>query len=186
MHQEVFAVTSITQHPEAGVLPRGAKISYNGEAMASETTLELIIDGRVLFASTGKWLHPLFDLERFLGSQDIDTRAAEVRDKIVGRGSAFLITRMGVRAVHAGVLSRLGKDVLDRAGVACSWDSLVDQIQCRTEGLLRDTTDPEQAYRLLAGLAGSDGQASTQPKDLGSPSTASGSSPLRGSRSPAA
>ncbi len=150
--------------------------------MASDTTLEFIIDGRVLFASTGKWLHPLFDLERFLSSQGIDTRAAEVRDKIVGRGSAFLIARMGIRRVHAGVLSRLGKDVLDRAGVACSWESLVDRIQCRTEGLLRDTTDPEQAYRLLAGLAGSDGQRNTRPRDVSSPSTASGSPSLRGSR----
>jgi Domain of unknown function (DUF1893) len=124
--------------------------------MVSETTLELVLNGEVLFASKGKWLHPLFELEQFLKTRQVDLGRAQVRDKIVGRGSAFLMVRMGIRAVRAGVLSRMGKDVLDRAGVACGWETLVDKIQCRTEGLLRDTTDPEQAYLLLADLARKD------------------------------
>jgi hypothetical protein len=129
--------------------------------MTSETTLELSIDGRVVFTSSGKWLHPLFELEQFLAGKRVDLRTSEIRDKIIGRASAFLITRLGIRTVHAGVLSRLGKDVLDRAGASCSWESLVDTIQCRTEGLLRDTTDPEVAYRVLAALAREDGRPET-------------------------
>jgi zinc transport system ATP-binding protein len=125
--------------------------------MASNTTLEFSIDGQLIFSSSGKWLHPLFELEEFLKAHaGVDPARAHVRDKIIGRGSAFLIVRMGIRKVHAGVLSRLGKDVLDRAGAACTWDQLVDTIQCRTEGLLRDTTDPQDAYRVLADLAGAD------------------------------
>ncbi len=100
--------------------------------------------------STGKWLHPLFELESFLRTRDIDASNGEIRDKVVGRGSAFLIVRLGIRKAHAGMLSLLGKDVLDRAGVACTWDVLVEQIQCRTESLLREVTDPEEAYRILA------------------------------------
>ncbi|MGA2615073.1 MAG: DUF1893 domain-containing protein [Spirochaetia bacterium] len=123
--------------------------------MASNTTLEFSIDGQLVFSSSGKWLHPLFELEEFLKARaGVDPARAHVRDKIIGRGSAFLIVRMGICKVHAGVLSRLGKDVLDRAGAACTWDQLVDTIQCRTEGLLRDTTDPQEAYRVLADLAG--------------------------------
>jgi zinc transport system ATP-binding protein len=114
-----------------------------------DASLEFRIDGQVLFSSTGKWLHPLFDLEEFLKAREIDASKAEIRDKVVGRGSAFLITRLGVRRVHAGMLSRLGKDVLDRAGAACTWDVLVDEIECRTEGILRDVTDPAKAYLLL-------------------------------------
>jgi hypothetical protein len=116
---------------------------------ALDASLEFLIDGEVLFTSAGKWLHPLFDLERFLTARNIDASKAEIRDKVVGRGSAFLITRLGVRTVHAGMLSRLGKDVLDRAGAACTWDVLVDEIECRTESILRKVTDPEEAYRLL-------------------------------------
>jgi hypothetical protein len=118
--------------------------------MAPDTSLEFLIDEQVLFSSSGRWLHPLFELERYLATRQLNVPRAAIRDKVVGRGSAFLIVRLGVRTVHAGLLSRLGKDVLDRAGVACTWDTLVDEIECGTEGLLRAVTDPEEAYRILA------------------------------------
>jgi hypothetical protein len=113
-------------------------------------SLEFRVDGKVEFTSPGKWLHPLFDLERFLAGKGIDGSTGEIHDKVVGRGSAFLIVRLGVRRVHAGLLSWLGKDVLDRAGVTCTWDTLVDEIACQTESILREVTDPEEAYRILA------------------------------------
>jgi hypothetical protein len=118
--------------------------------MEPDVSLEFIADGRALFTSAGKWLHPLFELERFLAERGIAGASGEIRDKVVGRGSAFLIVRLGARKVHAVLLSRLGKDVLDRAGVALTWGTLVDEITCRTEGILRDVTDPEEAYRVLA------------------------------------
>ena len=118
--------------------------------MTPDTSLEFLIDEQVLFSSAGRWLHPLFELERYLVTRRVDVSRAVIRDKVVGRGSAFLIVRLGVRTVHAGLLTRLGKDVLDRAGAACTWDTLVDEIECGTEGLLRAVTDPEAAYRLLA------------------------------------
>ena len=118
--------------------------------MPPDISLEFLIDGDVLFSSSGKWLHPLFDLERFLKTKGIDAGPGEIHDKVVGRGSAFLIVQLGIRRVHAGMLSRLGKDVLDRAGVVCSWDVLVDEIACRTEGILRYVTDPAEACAILA------------------------------------
>jgi len=118
--------------------------------MVSDLSLEFLIDGRVLFSSTGKWLHPLFELEQFLKTREIDAARGEIHDKVVGRGSAFLIVRLGIRTAHAGMLSRLGKDVLDRAGVTFTWDTLVEEIQCSTEGILRAITDPEEAYPILA------------------------------------
>lgn len=120
------------------------------DTMASDVSLEFLIDGQVLFTSTGSWLHPLFELEQFLKIQEIDASNGEIHDKVVGRGSAFLISRLGVRRTHAAILSRLGKDVLDRAGTACTWDMLVDEIECRTESILREVTDPEKAYRILS------------------------------------
>jgi hypothetical protein len=131
--------------------------------MTSDASLEFLIDGVVLFSSAGRWLHPLFELERFLAARDIDASRAVIRDKVVGRGSAFLIVRLGVRTVHAGVLSRLGRDVLDRAGVACTWDALVQEIECRTEGILREVTDPGEAYRILAERVARAGAAGQVP-----------------------
>ncbi|MGD0726610.1 MAG: DUF1893 domain-containing protein [Spirochaetia bacterium] len=121
--------------------------------MRSDVSLEFLIDGTVLFESTGKWLHPLFELERFLKEQMIDAHEGEVHDKVVGRGSAFLIMRLNIRRIHAGMLSRLGKDLLDHAGIACTWDVLVDEIDCSTESILRKVTDPDEAYRILADRA---------------------------------
>jgi hypothetical protein len=134
------------------IFPRGCiSATVIGEySMAPDVSLEFIVDGRPLFASTGKWLHPLFELERFLAERGIAGASGEIRDKVVGRGSAFLIVRLGVRKVHAVLLSTLGKDVLDRAGVALTWDTLVDEIACRTEGILREVTDADEAYRILA------------------------------------
>ena len=118
--------------------------------MTSETTLELLFEGEQYFSSAGHWLHPLFELERYLREHPRDLSRGLLHDKVVGRGSAFLIVRLGIRRVHADLLSRLGKDVLDRAGVANSHDTLVEQIQCRTEEILRHVTEPEEAYALLA------------------------------------
>jgi hypothetical protein len=121
--------------------------------MATEPSLQFSLDGHVVFSSSGKWLHPLFQLERFLHTHKVDMGRSAIRDKVVGRGSAFLIVRLGIRKVHAVLLSRLGKEVFDREGVACTWDSLVDQIQCRTEKLLKEVTNPEEAHGILADLA---------------------------------
>jgi zinc transport system ATP-binding protein len=118
--------------------------------MASDVSLEFLIDDQVLFVSTGKWLHPLFELEQFLKTRGISAFNGEIHDKVVGRGSAFLTVRLGVRRAHAGILSRLGKDVLESAGVTHTWETLVDEIECSTEGILRTVTDSEEAYRILA------------------------------------
>ena len=120
-----------------------------------DNSLELRVGGRIVFASAGRWLHPLFELGDFLAaggidvSGGIDAAAAELCDKVVGRGSAFLIVRLGIRRVHAVLLSSLGKDVLDQAGVAITWDTLVDRIACATESLLDGVTDVDEAYRIL-------------------------------------
>ncbi len=53
-----------------------------------QVSLEFMLDGRVLFTSGGKWLYPLFELEEFLRGRGIDACRGEIRDKVVGRGSA--------------------------------------------------------------------------------------------------
>jgi hypothetical protein len=128
--------------------------------MTSDVSLEFLIRGEVLFKSTGTWLHPLFELERFLRASEIDASKGEIYDKVIGRGSAFLIVRLGIRRARAGMLSRLGKDVLDNAGVACTWDLLVEEIACSTESILRAVTDPEEAYHILAERAKMTGRSS--------------------------
>jgi zinc transport system ATP-binding protein len=117
-------------------------------------SLELYLDSRVVFSSAGKWLHPLFELEDFLAESGLERGALSLRDRIVGKAAALLIVRLGIRRVHAGILSRLGKEVLEAHQVAFTWDQLVEAIACRTESALARVQDADAAYARLRQLAG--------------------------------
>jgi len=114
-----------------------------------KSTLEVFIQDRVIFSSREHWLYPLFELEEFLKNNRYTPAELSVRDKVVGRGAAFLLIRLGIRSLQAGVLSRAAREVLDRAGIEFSWRSLVEKISCRTEADLIRIDDPEEAYQLL-------------------------------------
>lgn len=116
-------------------------------------TLEVYVGERLIFHSDGRWLHPLFDLERFLREAYIDPATLLVRDKIVGRAAALLLIYLCAGTVEAGILSRLGQEILERYEVPYRYDTLVDRIDCRTEQILHDETDPHRAVRLLRRLA---------------------------------
>ena len=116
-------------------------------------TLELFHGRRRLFESRGRWLHPLFELEAFLAASPWpgpeQRRGLRVRDKIVGKAAALLLVRLGIGTVHAGLLSDLGDAVLKRSGVKVSCDELIPRIACRTEILLQEVDDPEEAYGII-------------------------------------
>lgn len=122
--------------------------------VSATSSLQYLVAGEVVFASDGSWLHPLFDLEDFLGSAGINAENAEIRDKIIGKAAAFLIARIGAARVHGHIMSRLATEVFERTGTPFTYDLLVDRIDCRTEELLRDVTDPEEAYRVVRARAG--------------------------------
>lgn len=114
-----------------------------------EPTLEVFFQERLIFSSRGRWLYPLFELERFLKDNYYNPAELTVRDRVVGRGAAFLLTRLGISSLQAGVLSRPAREVLDRAGIGYSWQSLVEKISCRTEEALLRVNNPENAYLIL-------------------------------------
>ena len=119
----------------------------------AEITLEVLHAGTVVFSSSGKWLHPLFELEEYLDRRDYAVEEITVRDKIVGRAAALLMARLGIRHVEAGILSGFAQSVLARHGIAYSYETLVPRILCKTEELLEGVDDLEEAYQLLAARA---------------------------------
>ncbi len=119
-----------------------------------ETTLTVFHNGTPIFASDGNWLHPLFGLEDYLTEHAFQPDKLILQDKIIGKAAALLIHRLGFRTVKAGILSRLGEAVLQRYGIAYSYEQLVDRIHCQTEELLATVEDPEEAYRLVKIRAG--------------------------------
>jgi hypothetical protein len=122
--------------------------------MTAEVTLRAYQGEREVFSSVGKWLHPLFELEEFLQASSFPPQSLRLEDKIVGKAAALLLVRLGIRRVKAGVLSKLGRNVLERHRVSYSAAEVVERIDCQTENLLADVEDPEEAYRIVAARAG--------------------------------
>jgi zinc transport system ATP-binding protein len=127
--------------------------------MNSDLTLRVYQGEREIFSSTGKWLYPLFELEEFLSSSSYQTESLRLEDKIVGKAAALLLIRLGIRQVKAGVLSKLGREVLERFQIQYSATEIVERIDCQTETLLAEVEDPEQAYRIVAARAKRRGSA---------------------------
>jgi len=117
-------------------------------------TLTVYRDDQCVFHSDGSWLHPLFELEAAMAADHLDPAGLTVHDKIVGAGSAFLIAALGIRHLHAGILSERGEAVLQRFGVSFTWDTRVERIACATESLLDPAMPPGEAIALLRQRAG--------------------------------
>jgi hypothetical protein len=77
---------------------------------------------RIIFSSSKRWLHPLFELGEFLAIHSIDgdkdCRTLEfdgnlrvsssdlvLRDRIIGLAAAYLILRLGIRRVETDIIS---------------------------------------------------------------------------------
>ena len=123
-------------------------------AQVQAPTLTILHESTPIFTSHGKWLYPLFELEDYLAEHPIQPENLILQDKIIGKAAALLIYRLGFRTVKAGILSRLGEAVLQRYGIAYTYEQLVDRIHCQTEDLLAEVEDPEAAYQLVRVRAG--------------------------------
>lgn len=117
-------------------------------------SLQVLRNGERLFTSNGRWLHPLFELEEFLDRERIDPAELELRDRIIGKAAAILITRMGIGRIHGELMSDLAIDYLERSGSRYSYDRRVERIECRTEELFAEAEDPDEVYTELLRRAG--------------------------------
>ncbi len=107
-----------------------------------------------VFHSDGSWLHPLFELETVIKDRALDPGSLTVHDKIVGAGSAFLLAHLGIRHLHAGILSQRGAAVLQRFGISVTCDTRVARIACATESLLDPAMPLDEAVAILRQRAG--------------------------------
>lgn len=107
--------------------------------------------GPALFTHGGAWLHPLFALDEWLAGPGRGLPRAELalRDRIIGRGAAYLVWRMGLGEAAAELASERGFAVLARAGIPHSAVRLVPRIDCMTEEALGPDWDPTEAWRFL-------------------------------------
>ena len=124
----------------------------------AKTTLEKENCTCVLCGAGGVYKSDRRGVAPLLELLDNGTRVAgfSAADRVVGKATAYLYCLLGVKEVHARVMSRPAAEVLQKAGIAHSYDSLVAGIQnrqkngpCPMEFATRDCETPEQALAAI-------------------------------------
>lgn len=84
-------------------------------------------------------------------------RDATVTDIIIGKGAACFLIAGGIKHLNAGVISRAGLDMLQKAGIPVCPKQIVPMIinrkndgQCPIENLLRETFDAEEGIKKIS------------------------------------
>jgi len=104
--------------------------------------------GDVTYTDTRRGVAPLLGLL----DAGTDVTAFAAADKVVGKAAAFLYLRLGVGAVHAGVISAPARDLLTAYGISVTYDALVPAIRnragdgyCPMETVCLPLSDPAEA-----------------------------------------
>ena len=112
----------------------------------------VLCKGDSLYHSRHRGVRPLLE---FLDS-GISFSGFSAADKVVGKATAYLYCLLGVREVHAGVLSNAAVGVFTRAGIPFSCDAQVPVIRNRTntglcpmETATKDIDDPHLALTAI-------------------------------------
>lgn len=97
------------------------------ELLSRELTC-LVIWENGRFESRERGVRPLLELLHSQGS----CPGGQAADKVVGRATAFLYCLLQVQRIYAMVLSQGALEVLEKAGIDVSYDTLVPSIRNRT------------------------------------------------------
>lgn len=90
-------------------------------------------------------------------------RGATVTDIIIGKGASCFLIAGGIKELNAGIISRAGLDMLQKAGIPVSANTIVPMIinrkndgQCPIENLLRETFDAEEGIKKISAFFNDD------------------------------
>ena len=82
---------------------------------------------------------------------------ATVTDIIIGKGAACFLIAGGIKHLNAGVISRAGLDMLQKAKISVTPQQIVPMIinrkndgQCPIENLLRETFEAEEGIKKIS------------------------------------
>lgn len=119
-----------------------------------EHSLIIRYQDQVIFTSDSHWLHPLFELADFLTEQQIPAAELFLQDKIAGKAAACMMAYLGIRKCHIELMSERAVPVFKKAGIAYTYDRMVEQIECRTEFLITDEMTVDAVWLFLRKRAG--------------------------------
>ena len=126
-------------------------VKANEILKAGGYTCVLVKDDTV-YTSSDRGVKPLLD---WLNGKN-DTKDYSAADKVIGKAAAFLYVLLGVKAVHAYVISIPALSVFKKYGIDVSFEKKVDKIHNRTntgycpmEQATLDVTAPEDALTAI-------------------------------------
>lgn len=112
----------------------------------------VVCKGTSLYTSTHRGVRPLME---WLG-QGMNFAGYSAADKVVGKATAFLYVKLGVKEVYARVISKPALEVLHLNEILIEYDLLVDNIInrkgdgfCPFELAVLSTDVPATAYQLI-------------------------------------
>jgi len=108
----------------------------------------------IIFTSDSHWLHPLFELNDFLIKNAVSPDDLFLQDKIAGKAAACMIVYLGIKTCHIELISSRALPVLTKAGINFTYDTLVEQIECRTEVMITDDMSVDDVWLFLRKRAG--------------------------------
>jgi len=147
------------------------------DSLPQGTSLQVFRDDKLIFSSSGKWLHPLFDLEKFLNDsysksnfsdkEDVSACKKELplnnkgvlssHDSAIGKAAALLSVRLGIQKIHAELCSENALNYINQLNqtlpqdkqIELTYKNLVPKLMCQTEAQLENLFDSDQMYFLL-------------------------------------
>lgn len=120
--------------------------------LSSDSFTCVLCRNDVVYTATARGVRPLVD---WLDS-GLDLCGFSAADKVVGRATAFLYVLLGVKAVHARVMSAPAREALTAGGIRASCDREVAGIinrrgdgPCPFEEAVLNITDPAEALTAI-------------------------------------
>lgn len=136
--------------------------------LPANSTLRVFNEDRLIFSSCGKWLMPLFEFEKFMETYSGPFEDLRAHDTAIGKAAAVMMIRLGVKHIHANILSGLAQEYIDalnngsvvytdRFGktnasseqIELMYETKVPKLLCETEDILQSMTDSDAMYRML-------------------------------------
>ena len=108
-------------------------------------------EDNLIFSSESKWLHPIFEFEKFLADYKGEKSYFRAHDSAIGKAASVLLIRLGVKKMHGDLTSQLAVDYVSQilGPQNITWTELVDRLMCQTENQLEKLTDSDEMYYLL-------------------------------------
>lgn len=122
-------------------------------------SLEVFNDVGLVFQSSGKWLHPLFELEDFLKNFSEKKSNLYAHDTAIGKAAAVLMIRLNIKHINANLISSLALDYINfynqkiaksqTEKIEVFYTQKVHRLLCATEEQLENLSDADEMYFLL-------------------------------------